>query len=79
MYSVYLPRGSFAYRQVIASGVVSQKAVVLSAADKNFQTLPELTDCIRASMLIPGICGDIVRLKVRDAVLVLYFGTMRAQ
>jgi hypothetical protein len=59
--------------------VVSQKAVVLSAADKNFQTLPELTDCIRASMLIPGICGDIVRLKVRDGVRVLYFVTMRAQ
>jgi hypothetical protein len=59
--------------------VVSQKAVVLSAADKNFQTLPELTDCIRASMLIPGICGDVVRLKVRAVVLLPYFVTMRAQ
>lgn len=62
---------------MIASGLVSQQTVVLSAADKNFQTLPELTNCLRASMMIPGVAGDVVRLKVlypfRRYCGVLYF------
>jgi hypothetical protein len=51
--------------QIVASGLLSQKAVVLSAADGNFGTLPELAQCMKASMMIPGVAGEVVRLKVR--------------
>jgi len=40
---------------------------VMSARDGNFQSLDELTECMKASMLIPGVAGDVVRLKVRTA------------
>jgi len=53
--------------QVIASGLISKKAIVMSARDGNFQSLDELTECMKASMLIPGVAGDVVRLKVRTA------------
>ena len=49
--------------QIIASGLLSQRAVVLSAADGNFHTL-RLSECMKASMRIPGVAGDVVRLKV---------------
>jgi hypothetical protein len=44
--------------------LLSQQAIVLSAQDGNFASLPELAHCIRASMLIPGVAGEVVRLKV---------------
>ncbi|CAN0317713.1 unnamed protein product, partial [Scytosiphon promiscuus] len=34
----------------------------------NFKTLRELTECMRASMLLPGITGPMVRLPLRCAV-----------
>lgn len=37
----------------------------MSAREGNFQSLDELTECMKASMLIPGVAGDVVRLKVR--------------
>lgn len=45
---------------VIASGVVSKKAVVLTSKGGHFKTLRELTECMRASMLLPGITGPMV-------------------
>ena len=51
---------------MVASGLISGKAVVMSAENKNFQTFPELAECMKASMLLPGIAGDAVRLKVRN-------------
>lgn len=51
-------------RQVVASGLLSHKAVVMSAENQNFQKLEELGECMKASMLLPGITGDVVRLKV---------------
>mgnify|MGYP006199560669 CR=1 FL=1 len=51
----------------MTSGLVSQESVVLSAQDGNFASLPELALCLRASMMIPGVAGDVVRLKVRSA------------
>lgn len=48
---------------VIASGVASKKAVVLTSARGNFKTLRELTECMRASMLLPGITGPMVRRR----------------
>lgn len=35
----------------------------MSASDENFESLPELTNCMRASMLLPGLTGDVARLK----------------
>jgi hypothetical protein len=37
----------------------------MSAEKKNFQTLHELTECMKASMLLPGVTGEVIRLKVR--------------
>lgn len=55
---------------VIASGVASKKAVVLSSKGGHFKTLRELTECMRASMLLPGITGPMVRLQETACVLV---------
>ena len=49
---------------MVASGLLSQQSVVMSAADGNFQTIEELALCIKASMLLPGITHEPVRLKV---------------
>lgn len=45
---------------VIASGVASCKAVVLTSKGGNFKSLRDLTECMRASMLLPGITGPMV-------------------
>lgn len=45
---------------MIASGVTSEKAVVLTSKGGHFKTLRELTECMRASMLLPGITGPMV-------------------
>ncbi|CAN0390071.1 unnamed protein product, partial [Scytosiphon promiscuus] len=45
---------------VIASGVSSKKAVVMTSEGRNFKTLRELTECMRASMLLLGITGPMV-------------------
>lgn len=49
--------------KVIASGLLTKKAVVMSAEAKNFQTVAELGHCMKASMLLPGVTGDVIRLK----------------
>jgi hypothetical protein len=53
--------------KVVASGLLSRKAVVMSSEKRNFQTLEELTQCMRASMLLPGVTGEVVRLKGTQA------------
>jgi hypothetical protein len=50
--------------KVVASGLLSKQPVVFSYEDGNFRTLSELTECMRASMLLPGVTGNVVRLKV---------------
>eukprot|EP00903_Cladosiphon_okamuranus_P016650 g15353.t1 len=55
---------------VIASGVTSEKAVVLTSRGGHFKTLRELTECMRASMLLPGITGPMVTLPNVDEQLV---------
>jgi len=49
--------------KVVASGLLSKKAVVMSSENKNFQSLEQLTDCMKASMLLPGVTGEVMRLK----------------
>ncbi|KAM3571738.1 hypothetical protein VYU27_006217, partial [Nannochloropsis oceanica] len=48
--------------KVVASALLSKQSVPLSSADGNFQTLQELAQCMRASMLLPGIAGPLVRI-----------------
>ncbi|CAM9838723.1 unnamed protein product, partial [Ectocarpus sp. 12 AP-2014] len=55
---------------VIASGVISKKAVVMTSKGGHFSTLRELTECMRASMLLPGITGPMVTLPNVDEPLV---------
>ncbi len=53
--------------KVVASGLLSRRAVVMSAAEGHFQSIGELAECMRASMLLPGVTGDAVRLRGRQA------------
>jgi hypothetical protein len=39
----------------------------MSAENKNFESLQELTECMKASMLLPGVTGDVIRLKGSQA------------
>jgi hypothetical protein len=52
------------FYQVIASGLLSRQSVALSVDYDNFQSLDELSECMRASMLLPGVTGEVVRFKV---------------
>ena len=49
--------------KVVASGLLSKQSIALSYEEGNFKNLAELTQCMRASMLLPGITGDTTRLK----------------
>lgn len=47
--------------------MLSHRSVVLSQEGENFQSLDELTQCMKASMLLPGITGDPIYLTGRAA------------
>jgi len=49
--------------KVIASGLKSEKAIVMDYKSKSFETLEELTDCMHASCLLPGIAGPLMNLN----------------
>lgn len=49
--------------KVVASGLLSKRSVAMSAEDGNFRTVQDLANCMKASMLLPGVTGDTVRLK----------------
>ncbi|KAF8819654.1 phospholipase, patatin family protein [Cardiosporidium cionae] len=49
--------------KIIASGLLSEKGIILDSAHGNFETRSQLLDCIRASMLLPGIAGPVVYLR----------------
>ncbi|CAM9223266.1 unnamed protein product [Discosporangium mesarthrocarpum] len=55
---------------VIASAVKSGKSISMSSRRGHFSTLRELTNCMRASMLLPGITGPMVNLPGVDEPLV---------
>jgi len=48
--------------KVVASGLRSEKAVVMDMKNGHFETLEELTDCMHASCLLPGIAGPLMNL-----------------
>eukprot|EP01041_Mallomonas_annulata_P009339 gene9339-19382_t len=49
--------------RVIATSLRTLEPVVLSSESNNFHSLPSLLDCIRASMLVPGICGRLMGIS----------------
>jgi predicted acylesterase/phospholipase RssA len=50
---------------VVTSGLHCESAVVLNMTNGGFQTLDELTDCMHASCLLPGIAGPVMNLDRR--------------
>lgn len=48
-----------------ASGVSSMSTVSLASRRGHFSTLDELTECIRASMLVPGLTGPLLSVPER--------------
>jgi len=50
---------------VVTSGLRSEKSIVLNMANGGFETLEELTDCMHASCLIPGISGPLMNIDKR--------------
>ena len=53
--------------KIVTSGLLSRQSVVLSAENDNFKTAAELAECMKASMLLPGVTGEVVRLKGSQA------------
>ena len=51
--------------KVIASGLKSEKAIVLDMESGAFETLEELTNCMHASCLLPGIAGPLMNFDTR--------------
>lgn len=49
--------------KVIASGLKSEKAIVMDMENGSFESLHELTDCQHASCLLPGIAGPLMNLN----------------
>jgi predicted acylesterase/phospholipase RssA len=51
--------------KVVASGLKSEKAVVMDMANGHFDSLEELSQCMRASCLLPGIAGPVMNMKIK--------------
>lgn len=49
--------------KVVASGLRSEKSVVLDMENGGFSSLEELANCMHASCLLPGIAGPLMNLK----------------
>ncbi|KAL8431092.1 hypothetical protein ACSSS7_005497 [Eimeria intestinalis] len=50
--------------KIIASGLTSMRSVTLDFASGSFKDLPSLCECLRASMLLPGMAGPVVHLPI---------------
>lgn len=61
-WEVFIKNNKHQPLKIIASGLHSQQAVILDAQHGNFATPDELAECLRASMLLPGVAGPVVRL-----------------
>ena len=48
--------------KIAASGLKSEKAMLMSYENGNFETLDELTRCMHASCLLPGIAGPVMNM-----------------
>jgi predicted acylesterase/phospholipase RssA len=52
--------------KVVASALKSEKPFVMGMKEGHFNTFDELSDCMHASCLLPGIAGPIMNAKVRN-------------
>jgi predicted acylesterase/phospholipase RssA len=50
--------------RVVASGVKSEKPFIMDMANGHFHTLDEMSKCMHASCLLPGIAGSLMNIKV---------------
>ncbi len=52
--------------KIVASGLKSEKAIVFDMMEtESFTTVEELTFCMHASMLLPGIAGPMMNIGRR--------------
>ena len=51
--------------KVVASGLQSEKPVVMEMAKGHFTTLAEMAECMHASCLLPGIAGPLMNLNTQ--------------
>jgi predicted acylesterase/phospholipase RssA len=49
--------------RVVASGLKSEEPFVMDMENKHFQSLEELSQCMHASMLLPGIAGPVMNFN----------------
>ncbi|CAB9498717.1 Patatin-like phospholipase [Seminavis robusta] len=49
--------------KVVASGLKSEKAIIMDMANGSFETLDELSSCMHASCLLPGLAGPMMNLN----------------
>jgi predicted patatin/cPLA2 family phospholipase len=48
--------------KIVASGLKSERSILMDMASGHFETLDELTRCMHASCLLPGIAGPLMNL-----------------
>jgi predicted acylesterase/phospholipase RssA len=49
--------------KIVASGLKSEKPLVMTYKDKHFESLEELAECMHASALLPGIAGPVANMR----------------
>jgi predicted acylesterase/phospholipase RssA len=49
--------------KVVASGLKSEKPLIMDMEKGSFQSLEELTNCMHASCLLPGIAGPVMNIR----------------
>lgn len=64
-WDTFVQRQSVQPLHVVTSGLNSNKSIVFTMGNHGFETLDELTDCMHASCLLPGIAGPIMNLDKR--------------
>ncbi len=52
--------------KVVASALESEQPFVMGMEAGHFQTFDELSDCMHASCLLPGIAGPVMNVKVKN-------------
>jgi hypothetical protein len=63
--------------RVVASALESETSVALGMREGAWTSLAELTQCMRASMLLPGICGPVVMLRNASGEMEPHVSAMR--
>lgn len=61
----FVDRQKFQPLKVVTSGLKSEKAIVMDMKSENFNSLEELSNCMHASCLLPGIAGPAMNFKMK--------------